>query len=228
MIKRITQRSLVLLSAVLLLLGMYSPPASPQSGAGMDAGRPPYSKADWALLPEWCVDTQDNYGSPNWPADYPNGRNASPRSDYWTSIFGKDFWHMHHYCRALYFIHKADFEAMPPQRRLGAIERAIGDLRYVLKYCKQSNLLMPEFYYRLGEAELRRNNKADALHAFATARRLKPDYWPAYSRWADELTALRLYASALELIEQGLKHAPDQPELRKRQDALIKRLSSPS
>jgi tetratricopeptide (TPR) repeat protein len=190
------------------------------ANAQMDGGRPQYTPASWALLPTWCIDTQDNYGSPNWSSEYPDGRNASPLSDHWTSIFGKDFWHMHHYCRALFLLQGVEMSAQSPTIKLGTIERAIADLGYVIKYCKESNPLMPEFFYRLGEAELRRNNLINAMDAFANARRIKPEYWPAYTRWADELAKLRKYDTASALIDEGLKYSPDEEELRKRKSSI--------
>jgi hypothetical protein len=195
-------------------------------GLGMDAGRPAYTKADWAMLPAWCVDTQDNAGSPNWGA-YKLGRNASPLSDHWTSIFGTDFWHMHHYCRGLFHLRRLESTVLNPMQKLGAIERVIDELGYIVKNCKETNPLMPEIFYRLGEMELLRNNPTRALDAFARSRALKPDYWPAYTRWADELIRLRLYKDALNIVEAGLVHLPEHIELEKRKKLIEQHSKSP-
>lgn len=220
-----------LLVASLLAICLHSNAYS-REGAGMDAGRPPYTDGDWALFPEWCVDTQDKAGGPtSW--SNPNGRNSSPRSDYWTSIFGKDFWSMHHFCRGLYWERRIYSGAQSPTQRLIAAKTAADEFRYLIRHCAESMPLMPEVYYRIGDMELRMKSisenynragdmefrlkkLAEAQEAFAAARRIKPDYWPAYTRWVDELISLRLFDTANELVEEGLRHAPGQPQLLER------------
>jgi len=193
------------------------------ASAETDAGRPRYSDADWALLPEWCIDTQDGpFGGPNYSRDSPHGRSRSPRSDRWTAIFGRDFWHLHHFCRALHAERQATM-AVSPQERTVALGKAINDFRYVIETCTQAMPLMPEVYYRLGALYLRTGQRALAGEAFAAARTLKPDYWPAYTRWVDELISLRLLENARSLLEEGLRQAPEQAQLlerRRRLDAL--------
>jgi tetratricopeptide (TPR) repeat protein len=80
--------------------------------------------------------------------------------------------------------------------------------------------LMPEVYLRVGDLYLRKGDRPKASDAFAAARRLKPDYWPAYTRWADELVSLRLFDAAEALIDEGLLHEPNEPQLLERQRKL--------
>jgi hypothetical protein len=183
--------------------------------AAQDGGRPPYSDGDWARLPEWCIDSQDGpYGPPAYGPGVPVvGRNGSPRSDRWTNIFGADFWHMHHYCRALWADFRAVMPVAGPQLRIALIERSLIDYSYVIRHSSENMILMPEIHYRRGEAFLRLGDRIKAGESFAEARRLKPDYWPAYARWAEELITLRLFDSAEELLAAGLRQVPEQPKL---------------
>jgi hypothetical protein len=184
--------------------------------AQTDAGRPKYTAADWAMLPAWCIDTQDgSFGAPSFGSN-PIGRNRSPRSDKWTGLFGSDFWHMHHICRAMYHEQRSRIGVLSAKERAESVSRALGDYEYILQNCSSRMILMPEVYYRIGELRLKFNDPVRAGEAFLTARRLKPDYWPAYVRWADQLISLRLTDQALALIQEGLSHSPHQPELLQR------------
>jgi tetratricopeptide (TPR) repeat protein len=211
---RMLRRCLALLALSLLL---------PLSQAQTDAGRPPYSAGDWALLPEWCIDTQDGpYGSPNF-SESPIGKSRSPRSTRWTNIFGGEFWHMHHYCRALY-AERRMLLAVGEAARRSAVQVILGEYRYLLGKCTPANPLLPEIYLRMGDVQLKSGDRIAAMEAYENARKLKPDYWPPYVRWAEELIKLGLTSKARELVDEGLGHMPDQPDLLK----LRKRLEGKS
>ena len=201
----------VALVSACLLWGLHAPDVRSQT----DAGRPHYTQADWAMLPKWCIDSQDGlFGGPLYRDEYPNGRNQSPRADYWTSIFGRDFWHLHHYCRALYAEGRLQRGNLDPKQRIATINKVINEYRYVIDQSKPTMRLMPEIYYRLGLMYLRKTDRVAAAEAFLEARRLKPDYWPAYSAWAEELIRLRMLDEARALVQEGLKHSPDEPRLK--------------
>lgn len=213
--------------SIALILTFASLLTSTSALAQSDAGRPRYTDADWALLPEWCIDTQDGpYGSPGW-GETPVGRSRSPRSDKWTAIFGRDFWHMHHFCRALHAERQAGMPGKSAKAKVAALGKALGDYQYIIDNCAAAMPLMPEVLYRLGETYLQLGDLPNAGEAFAASRRLKPDYWPAYTRWADELVALGLIDRAQELIEVGLRHSPTEVKLLERKHHLQSRASKP-
>jgi hypothetical protein len=60
----------------------------------------------------------------------------------------------------------------------------------------------------MGEAELRINNPIKANVAFARARALKPDYWPAYTGWIDFLIKVGKTTDAKTLAQRGLEYSP--------------------
>jgi tetratricopeptide (TPR) repeat protein len=169
-----------------------------------------YTQGEWALLPDWCIDSQDGpYGSPE-GGGYTN---KSPRAGKWVSLMGTDFWHMHHYCRALRDMRRAQAANISKRDRDFVLARAISDFEYVLNNCQPSMVLMPEVYLRMGETFLLQNKAGDAATAFEQARKLKPDYWPAYDRWIGVLMDLKQFDSARRLANEGLSHAPGQPQL---------------
>ena len=52
------------------------------------------------------------------------------------------------------------------------------------------------------------SNPGAADKAFARARAIKPDYWPAYSQWAEYLMKIGKQAEAKQLVKAGLEQAP--------------------
>jgi tetratricopeptide (TPR) repeat protein len=172
--------------------------------------RAPITPGEWALLPDWCYDSQAGpYGGPSGGA----GLNSSPRASKWVGIMGTDFWNMHHYCYALRDMLRLRIRVMSTADRIYLQGRAINDIGYVIKTCKPTMPLMPEVYLSLGRLYLMTGDLPSASDAFEQSRTIKPDYWPAYEAWIIELTKLRQFKQARELVEAGLKNSPRQPEL---------------
>ena len=169
-----------------------------------------FSDGEWALLPEWCIDTQQGpYGGPEGGA----GLNKSPRAGQWLGLMGTDFWNMHHYCRGLTDENRLKRADLSPRERTALMESAINEYRYVIRTSKPTMPLMPEAFLRIGDLQVTRGQLPEASAAFEQARKLKPDYWPAYSRWAEVLIGLKQMEQARALLEEGLAHSPQQPVL---------------
>jgi hypothetical protein len=154
-----------------------------------------------AMLPRFCQDVQGiKYGD----ASY----NTSPNAAKWVAMMGKGFWHMHHYCWALINYQRAQRTTMPASQKRSALEGVRGDFWYVVNNTEADFVLLPEIYTWIGRMEvlLARPQEADA--AFAKARMLKPDYWPAYFHWAEFLRGKGKKADALEVVKAGLQHSP--------------------
>ena len=170
---------------------------------------PGISQASWKgtandlkLLPRYCKDTM------SFPENY------QARQAYWVSVMGKTFQHMHHYCWALNEIQRSQRANTNRQARIGLWQEAANNYLYVIKNAEPDFVLLPEIYTRLGEVELLRNLPANANKAFSMARELKPDYWPAYSRWAEYLMRNSQRAEALRIVTSGLQYSPDAKNLR--------------
>ncbi len=86
----------------------------------------------------------------------------------------------------------------------------------MIRNSKPTMPLLPEILLKLGESYLQLDRPAEAHAAFEESRRLKPDYWPAYTRWIDHLLKHKQFGPARELAEEGLQHVPQHPELRAR------------
>jgi tetratricopeptide (TPR) repeat protein len=136
-------------------------------------------------------------------------KNYAIKRDYWVSIMGKGFEHMHHYCRAQTNVLRSRKAGLTMQERTYLREKAVDDYRYVTKNAEPDFILLPEIYTRIGEVEILRGNPADANKAFAQARQMKPDYWPAYSNWAEYLMSHGQRAEALKIVRSGLQQSPD-------------------
>lgn len=188
--------------------------AHAQASSALDSR---FTKGEWAVLPDWCIDTQAGpFGGPEGGA----GLNRSPRAAQWVAAMGTDFWHMHHYCYALRDRHRLKSAALTPRERTFLIGRAINDINYVLSNAGPKMPLLPEALYRQGEFYLMQQNLGAASDAFARSRELKPDYWPSYVAWIDVLIGMKNYEAAAALTEQGLSAAGDVAALRERQATL--------
>jgi hypothetical protein len=184
--------------------------------AWVDPGRPPggFTLGELALLPDYCKDVQGVY--------YGDATNPSPRAGYWLGVIGPDLWHMHHYCRALVMERRASQPGMHPSAKSVALLKAQSDYEYMMGVGSRKDPLMPEIMLRYGDLLVKMNNLPEAEHQWQRARELKPDYWPAYTRWIDVLIGLKLYDRAAALTADGLSHTPDNKELLERADLLQK------
>lgn len=183
---------------LLLLGGLAVSAANAQRPDNVTAG-------ELAMLPVYCPDTQGfNY-------DYTN---KSPKAAYWVSLMGESFWHFHHHCWALLKIQRGMRPGVSAEQRTGAIKSAMGDFDYVTRNAAPNFIMLPEVYLKMGEAYLLLKNYGMAQESFNQARLRKPDFAPPYLRWADTLEGMGRKKAALEHIEEGLKAAPNSPELR--------------
>ena len=166
------------------------------------------TKAEMALIPTYCPDTM---GFKFNDAYY----NTSPRAAQWVSMLGKDFWSLHHYCWALVNLQRANRYGLTKLQRKGLFEEVLSDYNYVLERADADFLLLPEILTRAGEAELKLSHPERANAAFAKARQIKPDYWPAYSHWVEYLIVKGHREEARELARQGLEITPQASTLQK-------------
>lgn len=156
------------------------------------------TEAEMRLLPRYCPDTQG----------FKYGYKAAPGHRHWENLMGESFWHMHHYCWALVNLNRSMKAGIPADKRRSMWENILNDYMYVINNTPPDFVMLPEILTRAGEVELllKRPNNANAL--FQRARELKPDYWPAYSHWAEFLIKHGKRNDALEIVTAGLEHAP--------------------
>jgi tetratricopeptide (TPR) repeat protein len=161
-----------------------------------------------ALTPAFCQDVQTING-------WSQHSRPSPRSPHWLGLMGETFWGMHHYCWALIHLQRADRAGTSPQQREFLIREAISDFYFVINIAPPEFPLLPELYFRTGEGFLLLGEYARALDELQKSRRSKAAYWPPYVSEANLLLKLGKRKEAMELIDQGLKVMPDEPNLLK-------------
>lgn len=156
---------------------------------------------EMSLLPRYCPDTMGfNYGDAY--------SNTSPRAGHWVGLMGKSFWAMHHYCWGLIALNRSQKSGTPTNVRLSLWESARGDFGYVVKNAPPDFIMLPEIFTKIGTVELLLSHPDRANEAFSRARQLKPDYWPAYSHWAEYLMKIGKRPEALKVVASGLANAP--------------------
>ncbi|MBL8339948.1 MAG: tetratricopeptide repeat protein [Rubrivivax sp.] len=157
------------------------------------------------------------------PAGWVQHFRHSPRAPYWEGLLGKTFWDVHHYCWALIHMQRAQRPGVPKQERDHTMRVAIRDYYYVIHAARRNGddkmPLLPELFYRSGEAYVLLGEYPQAIAEFERSREAKADYWPPYVAQASLHHKLGMVAQARELLESGLKLMPDDPNL---QEALRK------
>jgi tetratricopeptide (TPR) repeat protein len=174
-----------------------------------------FTPGELSLLPEYCRDIQ---GTPTYDGE---------PGDRWRALMGSSFAHMHHYCRGLRDMHFARTTAgLPGAHRRFLWERSIDEFNYIVRNSPRDMVLIPEVFVKIGQSSLEIGRLYEAQLAFEEARKLKPDYWPAYTIWADRLVSLQKYQPARALLEEGLIHSPASQELKSRLNLLESNLSN--
>lgn len=201
--RRRRQRRAALAIATVLTLGC----------AGASAQVRNLTWGELSLTPPVCMDVQ---GIPltGWTQHFRH----SPRAPYWESVLGKAFWDMHHYCWALVHQQRANRTDTSPQQREYLHRTAINDYYYIINNATERGerdlVVLPELYYRAGDAYLQINEIAAASIEFEKSRAAKPDYWPAYVGLATVQERLGRRKEAREILEKALEAIPDEPGLK--------------
>jgi tetratricopeptide (TPR) repeat protein len=161
------------------------------------------TEAEMATIPRYCPYAQSwNYNI--------NG----PETKRWVSVLGETFHAIHHYCWAQINLQRSFRIGTSEQERRGLLGLVRNDYFYVIDNAKPGFVLLPEVWSRLGEVEVRLSKIKEANQSFANARKIKPDYWPAYSHWVEYLIRTGNKAEAKSLVKTGLEYSPDSRVLR--------------
>lgn len=153
------------------------------------------TEAEWAMLPRYCPDTLAFKGY---------GANRAK----WEAVMGHGFSHMHHYCWARITFSRSQRATISREQKNALLTATLVDLQYVVRNTDDTFILLPEVLTWLGRTYLLLRNPTEASQAFAKARTLKPDYWPAYTHWAEFLQSAGKRDEAMAIVKIGLQHAP--------------------
>jgi tetratricopeptide (TPR) repeat protein len=165
-------------------------------------GRPTnITQGETAMSPPYCI-YKDGF------EDSQASGQFSPGAKHWQSILGDGFRTLHHYCWAHVSMQRAMRHDTTPGAREHYLSDAAADDWFVIQNTKSDFILLPEIYTHLGKLQLMRSRPQEANKAFAQARALKPDYWPAYSHWAEFLIRAGQRAEAKQVVKSGLEYSP--------------------
>jgi hypothetical protein len=161
-----------------------------------------------ALVSPFCADTEAFGGRPQCLT----GRSSGAEN--WHRILGDGFCHVHHYCWAQVKLMRANHRGLSSDTRKLRYSYVVGEYEYVIRNAPPDFVLLPEIYTRLGDVKLLIDKARDAEAAYLKARQLRPDYWPAYSRWIDYLIKTNKKEDAKNLALEGIKFSPESKVLK--------------
>lgn len=161
--------------------------------------------AEYGLLPRYCPYTQSlkHFTSI-----------SAPSFKRWERVMGSAFNHMHHYCWAHVALLRSERALTPQNKKMEYRFAALNDFYYVIRNSPADFSLLPEIYTWVGRTEILVKHEDKAQDAFFKAQSIKPDYWPAYSHWAEYLHANGDKSGALDVVINGLQHSPKSSVLR--------------
>lgn len=176
----------------------------------------PIADGEMARLPDFCPHTMGN----NKESEDPN--KLGPGADKWIAKMGgvRNFKSMHHYCRAVVREHRSRAPGLSHSEREYVLGTAIDEYTYVITNTTRDFIMLPDIFVRMGDDLVLLKRHGQAAEAFLAAVRQKPDYWRAYSRWADYLVATGQRGAAIAKLEEGLRALPDEPRLREQYKGL--------
>ena len=183
--------------------------AWPQEIPGYPLNVDAYDPREVALLPRFCTFTQ------LFRDRVPGGNNRA-EVDRWYAELGPTFHHLHHYCWGLMKTNRATLLARSGQVRQFYLGDAIKEYDYVIERSPPSFILLPEILTKRGMNLVQLKKGPVAVIDFKRAIELNPQYWPPYGHLADYYKDSGSLKEAREVLDEGLKHAPDAVGLRRR------------
>lgn len=162
-----------------------------------------------ALLPPYCAYTH------YFRAKVPGGNDVQ-KTEAWRASLGRTFEHIHHYCFGLMKTNRAVLLARSSQSRLFYLNDALLEYDYVIERAPADFILLPEILTKKADNLLLLNRAPVAVFELERAIELKPDYWPPYAKLSDHYKDVGKGQKAREMLEAGLKAAPDAVGLKRR------------
>ncbi len=167
-------------------------------------------------LPPYCPDTQiisKYYGRQQAPSNY------DAHTKQFVSLYGSDFWHLHHYCFGLTKALRAERELRPSERR-GRLEDSIGEYNYVIRSVRPDSILLPELHMQKGLSLIKLKRGDEGVLELQQSLALNPTYVRAYLVLSDYYADSGKKELALKVLEDGLTRVPDSTALMRRYASL--------
>ena len=160
------------------------------------------------MLPPYCRGTQQIRTISNDP---------TPIEQY-GEVYGKSYYHLHHYCWALNSENKAIMMSNKYQRE-STLSYALFDIKYVLDRSEPDFVLLPDIYNSQARILFTLHRDGEAVMALEKAIELKPDYFPAIVRLSDYYVQIGNKDQAIKTLETGIENS-------EHADTLIKKLAA--
>lgn len=177
------------------------------SGYPQDIGA--YDVREVAMLPRYCIYTQ-------YFRDKVPGGSDQATIDGWYAQLGTAFHAMHHYCWGIMKTNRAVLLTSDRVTRQFYLSDSIGEFDYVIEHVPPDFVLLPEILAKKGENLIRLGRGSAAIAELQKATELKPDYWPPYAHMSDYFKEVGDKARAREVLQAGLRSAPDAAALQNR------------
>ena len=138
-----------------------------------------------------------------------------PEYKEWERKMGPDLIHTHHYCGGLSYL-KRYYGATTERERRFLLSRAQANLEYMINHASPGYSLMPDVYFRLGEAHRLAGRAGTAKASYDKSIELNPRVPSAYGGLADLYAQSGQQAKALEVVSEGLRYNPEARSLQRR------------
>lgn len=149
--------------------------------------------SELALLPHYCRGTQQVRVI---------SKDTKPIEEY-VAIYGKSYYHFHHYCWALNTENNA-WKTHDKFLRKSKLNYALGDIQYILERSEPSFVYLPDIYNAQARILFSLRRYAEAAIALRKAIVAKPDYVPAIARLSDYYADNGDKAQAIKTLEEGI------------------------
>ena len=135
------------------------------------------------------------------------------------AILGSQYSNVHHYCSGLNYLNR--YYRHMSQRDAGSyLSFAITEFNYMVEHMHPQSSIAAEIFLNRGLAYSHAKNDAKAMSDLQQALNLDPKFARAYITIADRYAKLKNRVKALEVVTEGLRHAPDNRALKRRYDEM--------
>lgn len=169
----------------------------------------PYDPRELALLPKYCYTTQII-------REFAPGGRDKVEMDRWYALLGGTYQHLHHYCWGMMKSNRANLLSRDHRVRQFYLNDALTEYDYVIERAPPEFVLLPEILSKKADNLFQLSRAPVAIFELERAIELKPDYWPPYAKLADYYKGVDQVQKAREILEIGLKAAPDAVGLKRR------------
>lgn len=161
-----------------------------------------YDSREIAMLPHYCIYTQDL-------RDRVPGGNNQQMIQNWYARLGPTFHAMHHYCWGLMKTNRAVLLARDETTRHFNLQGSLDEFDYVIRHAPTDFVLLPEILSKKGQNLIRLGKGVMGIAELERAIELKPDYWPPYGHISDYYKGIGDIKAAKEWLTKGLGLSPD-------------------